>query len=63
MFERVEMNRVEAYHDVLNPASGRVMLKSGMRHEGVKRQARFHHRRGFFDLSIYGILRSDYYGA
>ena len=34
--------RVEAYHDVDNPASGRVMIKAGMAREGVLRRHSVH---------------------
>jgi RimJ/RimL family protein N-acetyltransferase len=33
-----EVFRVQAYHDVDNPASGRVMEKAGMRREGIVRR-------------------------
>ena len=36
-FENMSMNRVEAQHEVDNPASGAVMRKNGMVHEGTLR--------------------------
>lgn len=37
-FKVAGLNRIYAHHLVRNPASGRVMLKIGMRHEGTLRQ-------------------------
>lgn len=34
-FTNTEMVRIQAHHSVVNPASGRVMLKSGMQREGL----------------------------
>lgn len=36
LFDRVEVPRVEAYHDQNNPASGAVMKKCGMKYEEVR---------------------------
>ena len=33
-FDEAGANRIQALHDVENPASGKVMQKAGMRHEG-----------------------------
>jgi len=58
-FLTLGLNRIEARHLSRNPASGRVMQKAGMRHEGRQRQ---HVRKNgrFEDLECYGILRSDH---
>ena len=37
-FERLRLNRIYAHHMVRNPASGRVLARIGMQHEGVHRQ-------------------------
>jgi ribosomal-protein-alanine N-acetyltransferase len=58
-FEEVGVNRIEARHDTKNPASGAVMLKSGMQLEGVLRQAGKNNT-GICDSAVYGILREDY---
>ncbi|HQH63546.1 MAG TPA: GNAT family N-acetyltransferase [Clostridiales bacterium] len=63
MFETVGLNRLYAYHDIENPASGRVMIKCGMQPEGTFRE---HLRRKdgtFADVRVYAILRSDYLSA
>ena len=58
-FQQLGLNRIHAHHFARNPASGRVLQKLGMRHEGCLRQ---HVRRWgrFEDLECYGILRSEW---
>ena len=58
LFDEVGFNRIEADHDIENPASGRVMQKSGMTFEGTSRQGG-HNNRGIIDLCHWAILRSD----
>ncbi len=58
MFASVGMERIEAYHAVNNPASGRVMEKAGMVLEGFARH-KYRSRLGFQDCNMYGIIRSD----
>lgn len=57
-FRVLGLNRIHASHFTRNPASGRVLQKIGMTHEGHRRQAV--ERWGVFeDLEEYAILRSD----
>ncbi|HVT04231.1 MAG TPA: GNAT family N-acetyltransferase [Thermoanaerobaculia bacterium] len=58
-FNTLDVNRVYAFHFVDNEASGRVMRRIGMRHEGLLRQ---HMKKGdeFLDLEAYGILREEF---
>lgn len=58
-FEELELNRIFAQHLVSNPASGRVMQKVGMRHEGRFRQ---HIQKWgkFEDVDLYGILVGEW---
>ncbi len=58
LFDEVGMNRIEAAHDVNNPASGRVMQKAGMRFEGLHRQASKNNT-GICDIAVYAILAGD----
>jgi ribosomal-protein-alanine N-acetyltransferase len=60
-FGELELNRIFAHHFTRNPASGRVMQKIGMRHEGHLRQ---HVRKWdvYEDEELYGILRADFDG-
>jgi ribosomal-protein-alanine N-acetyltransferase len=54
----VGANRVEACHDPKNPHSGAVMVKCGMRYEGIQRQNGINNQ-GLCDLSWYAILAGD----
>ena len=58
LFEEVGINRIEAYHDVRNLASGRVMQKCGMKCEGILRQF-YPFNGGVSDVYIYSILKDD----
>ena len=58
-FEDMRVHRVEAQHEVDNPASGSVMRKCGMRHEGTLRGRIFNKGR-FSDVELYAMLRSDW---
>ena len=61
-FEALGLNRIEAAHFSRNPASGRVMQKCGMRHEGRLRQ--LHKKWGeYVDCELYAILRSEWEGG
>lgn len=62
MFEEIGMERVCATHDVDNPASGRVMEKCGMTHEGTLRKHYLRHDGVRSDAKIYGILKDDFLG-
>lgn len=58
-FEDLKLNRIHAHHFMNNPSSGRVMLKNGMKEEGILRE---HIRKnGFYeDIKMYGILMSEF---
>lgn len=58
-FEEVGVNRIEARHDTKNPSSGKVMMKSGMKFEGIIRQSGKNNT-GICDSAVYGILKEDY---
>ena len=58
VFRTLPVNRLEAQHDVRNPASGRVMEKCGMRKEGVLRQ-RIRNKGEFVDVALWSFLRTD----
>lgn len=58
-FIEVGINRIEAFHAVNNPASGKVMQKAGMKYEGHARQKyKSHH--GFEDCDVYAALKEDF---
>lgn len=58
-FEELQLNRIHAHHFENNPASGRVLQKLGMKHEGTLRK---HHKKWgrHLDCPHYGILREEY---
>ena len=58
VFAVLPVNRLEAQHDLRNPASGRVMEKSGMKKEGILRQ-RIRNKGEYVDVALFAILRSD----
>lgn len=60
LFGEVGFNRIYSYHDVKNPASGKVMEKSGLKYEGTKRQADINNNGGLCDICEYAILKSDW---
>jgi [ribosomal protein S5]-alanine N-acetyltransferase len=58
-FEALGLHRVIAHHMTRNPASGRVMQKLGMRHEGTLRGHVF--KWGVHeDLEVYGLMRDEF---
>jgi len=59
-FEEVGVNRIESRHDPNNPNSGKVMIKCGMKYEGLKRQADWNNQ-GICDSVEYAILAEDYF--
>lgn len=58
-FEEMGINRIEAQHEVGNPASGAVMRKCGMAHEGTLR-SRLYNKGRYVDVELYSILRQEY---
>ncbi len=59
MFSNTDIERIEAYHSVNNPASGKVMVKAGMYKEGFARH-KYKNRDGFQDCYLYGIIREEW---
>jgi RimJ/RimL family protein N-acetyltransferase len=57
-FGQLGLNRIQSRHLTRNPASGRVMVKLGMRHEGCMRQAVCKWGR-FEDIELYARLAAD----
>ena len=60
MFYDVKINRIEAYHSINNPASGRVMQKAGMIREGFCRQKYITGAGEYQDVDLYGIVKEDF---
>lgn len=59
LLQQAGFNRVEAYHHVDNAASGKVMLKSGMIYEGIRRQGAKDKKANYCDVAVYAILKKD----
>jgi len=60
LFSETGFNRIVAKHDTNNVASGKVMLKSGMKYEGTLRQVEIRDNKEFYDLAVYAILKNDW---
>jgi len=59
LFVEVGLNRISAKHDILNPASGEVMKKCKMTHEGILRDVQFKNNK-FCTLAVYSILKREW---
>lgn len=60
LFKEVKANRIESQHDPLNPNSGKVMKKCGLKYEGTLREADISNK-GIVDAAMYSILASEYF--
>ena len=60
-FENLELSRVHSNHFSTNPASGRVLRKVGMKHEGTLRRHILKWGE-LLDMELYGLLASEYLG-
>jgi RimJ/RimL family protein N-acetyltransferase len=58
-FRELNLNKVTSRHMTKNPQSGRVMLKAGMKQEGLLKDDCFRYGR-FEDSAVYGITREDF---
>ncbi len=58
-FATLDVHRIYAGHFSANPASGRVLLKAGLRYEGRMRQHYYRFGR-YLDVEWYGILKEEY---
>ncbi|MCU7878280.1 MAG: GNAT family N-acetyltransferase, partial [Candidatus Thiodiazotropha sp. (ex Lucinoma borealis)] len=58
-FENLDLNRLYAYHMLRNPASGRVLEKSGFKQEGLLRQ-RVRKWGQFEDVLLWANLRQEW---
>ncbi len=58
-FKERNLNKVTSHHMAENAASGKVMIKNGMRQEGILRQHFFKNDK-LHDMIFYGILRSEW---
>lgn len=58
-FENLRLHRIDSGHFANNAASGRILRKLGMKHEGTTRE---HIRKWgeYLDVEIYGLLAREY---
>lgn len=61
-FETEGAGRVQAFHDIQNPNSGKVMEKCGLRKEGTLRRYGWN-TQGICDECIWAIVAEDYFAA
>lgn len=59
MFRNTDLERIDAFSSVENPASRKVMEKAGMRYEGLLRHY-YKTRDGFHDCALCGIIRNEW---
>lgn len=62
LFEKVGVNRVESHHDPRNPNSGQVMVKAGLKFEGILRQSD-RNNQGICDAAYYALTADEYFGS
>jgi RimJ/RimL family protein N-acetyltransferase len=58
-FETLKLHRIFASHFKHNPASGRILVKLGMRHEGCQREHLLKWDQ-YVDSELYGMLRQEW---
>jgi len=59
LFDEVGCNRIYARHDVNNPNSGKVMIKSGLEYEGTLIEGGKNNT-GICDVAVYGLTKRMY---
>lgn len=60
-FKQLKLNRIHSNHFANNPASGRILQKVGMKHEGILRKHCCKWGE-YLDVELYGLLASEYQG-
>ncbi|MCK5758403.1 MAG: GNAT family N-acetyltransferase [Clostridiales bacterium] len=59
LISEIGFNRVHAYHHIENKGSGKVMLKAGMKYEGLLREYVKNSSGIYTDCNMYSILKKD----
>ena len=57
-FDTLQLHRIEAQHDIRNPASGRVMEKAGMKLEGTL-QDRIFNKGVYCTVALYALINPN----
>ncbi len=60
LFTKVGFHRIQSMHDIDNPASGKVMMKCGMKYEGTLRKYDKTNVSRWCDTPIYSILKEEF---
>lgn len=60
LFKKVGFHRIQSMHDIDNPASGKVMLKNGMKYEETLRKYDKTNVSGWCDTPIYSIIKEEF---
>ncbi len=59
-FRDMNIHKISAAHNTDNPASGRIMEKVGMEHEGTIKHMIRNAKNHYKDCAVYGLLQDDY---
>jgi ribosomal-protein-alanine N-acetyltransferase len=59
MFIHTDIERIEAYHSVNIPVSGKVLSKAGMKKEGFAKN-KYKSHEGYQNCDLYGIIREEW---
>ena len=59
-FKYMNIHKTSAAHNTDNPASGKIMSKSGMVQEGIIRHMIRNSKNQYKDCAVWGILQEDY---
>lgn len=59
IFDQNIIHRIEALHDVDNPASGKVMKKAGMKEEGLLKE-RIYYKMRYASVRLYAAIRDEW---
>jgi ribosomal-protein-alanine N-acetyltransferase len=60
LFIEIGFRRITLRYDAMNPASGRVMQKAGLRQEGCQREAMLRKDGSYGDILLYAALREEW---
>jgi [ribosomal protein S5]-alanine N-acetyltransferase len=59
-FRHMKIHKISAAHNTDNPASGKIMRKVGMEHEGTIKHMIRNAKNHYKDCAVYGLLQEDY---
>ncbi|WP_163103171.1 GNAT family N-acetyltransferase [Peribacillus alkalitolerans] len=59
-FRHMKIHKISAAHNIDNPASGKIMLKVGMEHEGTIKHMIRNSKNQYKNCAVYGLLQEVY---